>query len=344
MQKKHSLFRAILAGVTFLGAGLAGNIACAGLVSGDLLVNNFNSNTFQQNPLIPGNNIQEYSTLTTSLMQTYTASGLAWEGASVTPNGLLATTYRNDSNGNYNPGIYLFNGTGAVVSTFKTPEITTFGAGDISAFADGTLAVSDQGGSVIRKYSQAGVSLGSIALPGSADVFGNTIDPANTMWAADSAGHHLFHINESGSSVTTLNLTFAPSDLAIDPNDSSLWVADQTNSSVDHLSSSGAVLSTFTVTLPTGGVITGIAIDPSSELYVVGNNSTAVDVFSTIGHLDSTIPITPTNSQHLFLNIVPSGISNIPEPSSVCMLILGSIGIVGRRPRRKDATTSTIEK
>src|SRR5882724_3094420 len=113
--------------------------SAAAFVPGEILLNNFTGN------------VQRYSS-TGVLVQTYTANGdESWEGASLTPEGNLVTSYRNPSS-----GVHLFNPAGMQIGSFPTGGGAT---GDVSVFADGTLAVNDQENNVVQLFSQAGTLL-----------------------------------------------------------------------------------------------------------------------------------------------------------------------------------------
>src|SRR5450432_3432941 len=72
---------------------------------GEILVNNLLSS-----------NVQRYSS-TGVLEQTYTGTGTDWEGASLTPDGNLVTSYRL-KNGKVSPGIDIFNPAGTQIASF----------------------------------------------------------------------------------------------------------------------------------------------------------------------------------------------------------------------------------
>src|SRR5207249_2543642 len=138
--------------------------------------------------------------------RSFTGTGGSWFGASLTPDGMLVTTRRTPTT-----GVNVFSLTVGQVSTFETPEVA-FPA-DVSVFADGTLAVSDQSTSglagKVELYTSSGSHVGTISLPlstGQKDPFGSTVAPDNTLWVADQLGHRICHFSEDGALLD--NLTF----------------------------------------------------------------------------------------------------------------------------------------
>jgi len=134
---------------------------------GEILVNNFGNGT---NPTAP--NSQRYSPAG-GLVQTYTGSApgigsdTVWRGAALTPDGNLATTYASPIDST-TPGVNIFRPDGSLLITFPTPGVGNGGTigrpGDVSVFADGTLAITSQNANQVAYYSQAGALLRQIPL------------------------------------------------------------------------------------------------------------------------------------------------------------------------------------
>jgi hypothetical protein len=130
--------------------------------AGEILLNN-----------ISGSNVQRYSPAGV-LEQTYTGTGTDWEGASLTPDGNLVSAFNTP-----NAGINLFNPAGTQTGTSAA---TSSGfTGDVSVFADGTLALNDQSTQDVQFFSQTGTLLSTVSLPGGTNPFGSTVGTDNIL-------------------------------------------------------------------------------------------------------------------------------------------------------------------
>jgi hypothetical protein len=264
------------------------------------------------------NNLQQYSSTGTLLQTFYAPTGTTYcEGAALTADMKLVTTIRTPS-----PSIAIFAADGSLFSCFPTPQVIG-GPGDVSIFADGTLAISDINGSAIRLYTQTGDFVRSITLPAGAKGWGNTCAPDNTLWVADYTGH-IYHVNESGTLLNNFAVSGTHSDLVVDPTDNSLWVADSYDNSVLHISSAGSLLKKFSTNM---WFADGIALANDHTLYVCGEFSSSLAHYSTDGTYLNSINLSG-NYQPVFLNIV----SSVPEPTSLFLLALGTLVVLRRRP------------
>ncbi len=322
--KGRSSHRLLAAAIGACVLGLTAAQAHAGLTTDNILVNNFGDTSGTPN-------IQEYTPAGT-LVQTYTGTGYDWEGATVTPSGLLVTTRRHiaaqPTSAN---GINVFDNTGTQVATFGTPEISsTKYPGDISVFADNTLAVSDQnnGTHVIRKYSLAGVHLGDITLPVVGGVndttFGSTISPTNTLWMSDPGDGKLYEVNESGTLLSNLSLPFLPLDMIVAP-DSTLWVTENHSSTIHHLQPLTSTTFNALTSITAGFEALGIAMDSGGDILVTGPSATTVERYSTTTGFVNSFSISSPDSP-IFLNVVP-----VPEPGAMALMLLAVPALLRRR-------------
>ena len=283
---------------------------------GDILLNTFtDQNVLLYNPA-------------GGLRNTYTdGATMAWEGAGLTPDGNIVTTFRLPD-----AGVKIFTPAGVQIGAFATPE--TLIAGDISVFADGVLAIADQQNQRVLLYSQSGTLLNTLSAPGAIDPFGNYVDPAtDTLWQADVNGNQIDHFTESGTLLGSFATTFRPSDLVVDPTDGTLWVSDRTNELVQHLSPLGVVLSNFD-----SGLVgtTGIGISANgATLYVAGHASGVVHEFTRTGVSVGSFAIVGGDAATpLFLTVVPSAAA--PEPGTLALLGLAALPLAGLVLRRRD--------
>jgi hypothetical protein len=280
------------------------------LVPGDILVNNLETS-----------NVQEYQPNGT-LVHTFTGKGTLFEGASLTPTGNLVTTYRSPSPG----GVDTFSLGGLQIDTFTTPQIASNPA-DLSVFPNGLIAVDNQNSAApaVDEYSPTGTFIRSITMPDAGDPFGNYVAPNGTLWVVENPGR-IFNMTETGTVLTTIDPDFSgAADLVVDPTDNSIYVTDFINDLVHHFSSTGTILGQFTTAISGPE---GIAIASDNSLYIDGD-STLLDHYSTTGTLLSTLPLSNPGTP-LFMSVIP-----LPEPTSLTLLTIFSLGLTARRNRIK---------
>ena len=290
----------------------------APFVPGEILVGEFGSSS-----------VQRYSAAGV-LLQTFTGTGTNWEGASLTPDGNLVTAY---STGNASPiGINIFAPGGTQIMSFVATG-NSF-RGDVSVFANGTIALNNQGNNTVQFWSQAGILLKTVSLPGISDPFGSTVGSDGILYVADFLSNHLARVSAGGVSLGNVNLSFSPGDLVMNPQDGTLWVSGYSNGLVEHITTNGTVLGSFA----TGLVLPkfeGIGLAPDgNSLYVTSQNSTVVKHFdlsgNQLGSFALSNPSTPA-----FLTVVPSGVGlGTPEPGSAALLVGGCALLAARRGRR----------
>jgi YVTN family beta-propeller protein len=229
-----------------------------------------------------------------------------------------------------------FTANGTFVTTFVPPATGGLAQPYGMVFSGGNLLVSSFGSNNVLQFN---------AVTGQFTGFFASIITGPTGMISDSAGNifvassTLSAVNEYSATGTLLK-TFlgpgpmiAPSGLAIA--NGILFVADgRTGSSTitEFNAASGAFIGTITDShINTPG---GLAIGPDGNLYVASSGNNAVDVFKTNGTFLSSF--TPAG-----LNVpIYLAIAAVPEPSSIVLLTIGSLGVglVARRSRRKGMT------
>lgn len=197
----------------------------------------------------------------------------ACSGAALTPSGNYATAAWLPSR------LLVFDATGAPLSSTPLPQIPG-NPGDVAVFADGTLAVANQGGSV-ETYDETGAHRGSFTAPGMGLPYGLHVDASDTLWACDVDGTPaLFAWNRQGALIRSIPLGFAPGDLVRDP-DGSLWVTDRAARDVVHLAADGAPIGSFHTIAQ--GSFDSLGQHPDGTLYLNGTFDESVLHYDTQG-------------------------------------------------------------
>ena len=265
MHTKAILATGILALTLTFGADQP--VLAGPFLPGEILVDEFGSSS-----------IQRYSA-TGSLLQTFPGTDAQFVGASLTPDGNLVTTFRNSP-----PGIAIFNPSGTLITSFFAGPNSA--PGDVSVFADGTLAVNGIGNDIVQFFSQAGALLQTVSLPGITTPFGSTVGSDGILYVAGLTSNNLARVSSGGVSLGNVSLGFAPGDLVMNPVDGTLWVSGRDNNLVEHITITGTVLGSFATGF--SGLFDGIGLAPDdNSLYVTSkaapwsNTSTSVATCST---------------------------------------------------------------
>jgi hypothetical protein len=249
-----------------------------------------------------------------TLVQTFDGTGFSWEGATPMGNDKVVTTRRLDK-----PGINIFDTAGHEL-TFDIG--TGIIPGDVSAFTDGTLAVSDQLGS-IRLYSQSGSLLKSFTIPANSPL-GSAVGLDNTLWVATyngSSASPIYHFSSDGSYLGSIALTFRASDIAIDPTDGTLWVPQVDSAAIHHFNFDGIELAQF----QSLAEVNAIAVSIDGSIFAAGRFSGSVYHFSRSGDLLGSFTVQSTG-RPVFMGIV-----TIPEPAARLSLFLALVLLTPHR-------------
>ena len=217
-----------------------------------------------------GSSVQRYSA-TGTLLQTFTGTGTVWDGASLTPDGNLVTSYRSPGQ-----GLNIFNPAGTQITTFAATG-NSFPQ-DVSVFSNGTLALCDYLSSTVQFWSQAGVQGSTVTLPEGTNPSGSTVGSDGILYVGGFGNKTLVPVSADGVSLGAVSLTFVPGDLVMNPVDGTLWVSGASNGMVEHITTTGTLLGFF----PTGltGTFAGIGLAPDdNSLYVTSTTSAVVKQF-----------------------------------------------------------------
>jgi hypothetical protein len=239
------------------------------------------------------------------LIQSFFPEGFrTFEGATITSRGKLVTTHRGPT-----PGINIFDADGNEVS-FATPDVSL--PGDVSVFADGTLAVNDQGDGV-KLYSQTGNFLGAISHSsldaGVSSPFGSVIGPDDTLWVA-LFSYGTARFSRSGEFLGSFDPPFEVQDLAVDPVDGTHWIPSPTGR-LHHFTQGGVELSSF-MTAATPPFLRGVAVAADQSIYVTSQNSSSVYHYSPSGTL--------LDSFNVGMGTIFMSVATVPEPSAFAQL------------------------
>lgn len=239
-------------------------------------------------------------------------------GAAFTPDGLFVTTRRTAFTTDC--GVEIYDRTGALVRSFATPE--TGLAGDVSVFADGTIAVVSQAGAV-KYYDPTGTYLSSLAVPsgGGPALFGSMIAPDDSLWLCDGRGK-IFHYRQDGTLLNDFVVGNTPTDIAWDPSDGSLWLAKAFNHFLYHYSTAGVQLGSFALNLGVSNP-RGVALGLDGSIFVSDYNTNLLTRYSRSGELLQTITA-PTDASELIAIA-------LPEPATMAPLVFATLALLRRK-------------
>jgi hypothetical protein len=219
----------------------------------------------------------------------------------------------------------VFNADGTRFSDFALPSVAKTGltttVGDVSAFADGTLAIVDPLNATVVFYTETGVFIRSANLPGVTTPTGSDVGPDGVLYVTGGSGQRgtLSRLAQDGTLLgSPVALNFLPGDVAVSHADGTLWVADAGNGSVEHLRNDGTVLGSFQsgFTDATGrrSGFNGISVSPDGvTIYAASRNF--IRKFDASGHaLGDIVVTTSSNSTTLF---VAQNQGTTPTPTPV---------------------------
>jgi hypothetical protein len=261
-----------------------------------------------------------------TLVRSFVPSRPFVEGATITRNGKLVTTFRADSSGKP-AGLSIFDASGTE-TVIPTPKVSI--PADVSVFSDGTFAINDQGDTRVHFYSPDGVFLRTIS-PALADVpgvepFGSCIGPDDTLWVAlltdfraPSAGG-VARFTKSGELIGRFSTGFNVQEIAVDPVDNTLWIPSEAGR-LHHFTAEGVELGSF----PTAAItpfLRGVAVAADQSIYVTSYvqhmNSTPLLRYDRNGKLLGQFDIPAFT---LFISV-----QTVPEPGAL-LLFCSIIGM-----------------
>jgi hypothetical protein len=209
-----------------------------------------------------------------------------------------------------------------------SPAISVFAITKASALAfdnTGNLFASDYDGATIKKFAPDGTYLGVFATTGSTGPSGLAFDSVGNLYATMYAGNTIKKYSPNGA-VSTFGVVPGPYGilgLAFDSSDN-LYVGNQYDSTIHKFSSDGTDLGIFASTALS--YPRGLSFDSSGNLYVANYGNTVTE-FSPNGDLVR-ILTSPNFTNPQFIAI------QVPEPSTLALLVVGAPLFLGRRRRR----------
>ena len=297
MKTTHSITISLVA--LLFGEAAAHSAAFA---PGEFLMSNFTSD-----------NVQRYSPVGV-LEQTY-GSGSQSYGASLTPDGNLVTSFYQGG-----AGIRIFSPDGTQIGSFAATGNGSIG--DVSVFANGTIALNDATHNAVQLFSQSGTLLNTVI--GASYAYGNTVGLDNILYVASLTSNSIVKVDQTGAVLGSFAAPAAPGDLVMSPMDGTLWITGYNTNRVYQMTTGGTPIQSFATGLT--GFFDGIAFaQDGNSLYVKTQNG------SVIRHLDLTGTqlgdfniVSPGGAA--FLTVVPA----VPEPA-ITVLLLGGAALLARR-------------
>jgi DNA-binding beta-propeller fold protein YncE len=194
----------------------------------------------------------------------------------------------------------------------------------------------------IMKFNADGVGSPFASFSGFAHPTGLAFDSAGNLFVADSfaGGGEIVEYTPDGSrySIFASSGLSSPSGLAFDRM-GNLYVANQGDNTIEKFTPEGvgSVFASSGLSSPTG-----LAFDSAGNLYVANQGNSSIDKFAADGS-GSVFATFATAGQLLFQprflaftddTGVPLPLANqVPEPASLVLLVIGSLGCLARRRR-----------
>jgi hypothetical protein len=199
-------------------------------------------------------------------------------------------------------GVEILDPSGVFQYSFPTLELTAF-AGDVSLFADDTIAVCDNSYGVYL-YTPGGVFLGVFVT--GFNPYWSTVDAQDRLWVTERTNtpSTIRTFDRAGTQLQSFAVPFKAGDLVVAPN-GELWVMDTGWARVQHLSSTGVALGSFSTGFTTGTY--GIALAMDGSIWTSCNWIPEIRRFSPGGTLLQTIPLASTGARAL-CSIVDCGV------------------------------------
>lgn len=273
---------------------------------GDIFVNRFSGQLYQYRP-------------DGTLVRSFDSSGQVSEGATITRDQKLVTTFPAYSG--QPAGLSIFDASGSETIIY-TPQVSI--PADVSVFSDGTFAVNDQGDTRVHFYSPGGIFLRSVEpvlvdVPG-VEPFGSAVGPDDTLWVAMLTDFRVpsfggvSRFTKSGDFLGRFNPGFGVQEIAVDPVDNTLWIPSMTGR-LHHFSTEGVELGSF----PTAAIppfLRGVAVAQDQSVLVTssvsGSGSTPLLRYDRQGNLLQQFDIP---SFCIFISV-----QTVPEPSAFVLL------------------------
>jgi len=238
---------------------------------------------------------------------TTAGTGCYWVGNAILPGGGWACAAVSGAEIRVSEVCLFETGTGREIDSFAIPEVGF--PGDIVAFADGTLAVSDRCGPIVQLYTREGDHVGTIRFPGEV-TWGIHVDPNDELWVADPLGERVHRFDRAGNRLSSTPVDHLMGDLT-SSGDGTFWTTNYFTGVVEHFRLDGAVLESFDSGFT--GQTAGVALSSDGTLWVSSISSREVRRFSADGIRLGEI-LCPARFQPEFLSV--AGIS--PAGTAYC--------------------------
>ncbi|MFG0317898.1 MAG: hypothetical protein ACF8XB_11540 [Planctomycetota bacterium JB042] len=214
-----------------------------------------------------------------------------WEGVVSLPSGGFAVGRKIPS------GVNLFDPSGAMTSTFATPEVAY--ASDVAVFSDGSMAVVDLLTNDVERYSPNGQHLGNHAHPSLLSPWGAHVDDDDILWVADrvsssSSTGAAVRFDQGGAWLGTITFPVQCDDLVVAP-DGTMWTVGRSNGTAYHFHADGTLLSSFPAL--SASAADGIAMLSDGSLVFASSGLPDLYRYDQGGVLLGKIPIAPGGPQ-----------------------------------------------
>ncbi|MCP3914690.1 MAG: hypothetical protein GY711_03920 [bacterium] len=224
-----------------------------------------------------------------------------WSGAAIDAAGHWLTAFINGSTSE----LLVHDVDGSLLQSIPIPEVLSQN-GDVSIFADGTIAICDSFQPKVELYTPAGTHLMTLSPPGMLRAFGSVVDAQDTLWVTDFSARRVWHFERSGTLLGSFPIAGNQQPADIDEaDDGTLWLVLYYAELVQHYGRDGTLLGSFPYT-PPGTYVSGIAVAPDGSLWV-GASGSSLHRFDASGTLlgDFALPNRPW-----FLTVPGEGIGS----------------------------------
>ncbi|MCP3915921.1 MAG: hypothetical protein GY711_10235, partial [bacterium] len=210
--------------------------------AGDLLLNNWNPPALR------------HYRADGSLVAEVTAPNTRWAGAAIDPAGRWYTSVRGTGSSSR---LQIFEGDGTPIRSFPVGVGT--GPGDVSLFADGTIAICDTFGYAVHLYDSTGAFIMFLSPSGMGRPTGSLVDRNDELWVCDSDAKLIWHFDNKGTLLGALDVstTSGLGDVDMAP-DGTLWTVLYNTGEARNYATDGTLIRSFQTSLPTFSMGTAV--------------------------------------------------------------------------------------
>jgi RNA polymerase sigma factor (sigma-70 family) len=224
--------------------------------------------------------------------------GKYWVGNAVLPGGDLACAAVCGPTGNRTT-VNIFDGeSGELRHSFHAAEV--FFPGDVAAFSDGTLALSDRNDAEVELYSLQGEHLSTLryAQVGRIGAHGLCIDSNDELWVGDPEAGRVHRFDRSGRQLSSTRVGYFMSDIA-SAGDGTFWTLRSQHGLVERFDQSGRVLRSIQTHR---GRLDGLAIAEDGSLWISSLNERSLLHLGAEGELLGSLEV-PDGFQPEFMSV-----------------------------------------